>query len=158
MVPFDETTPPDDARGHHERRTSALVLQAQRGDHVALERLVERSLAALTGFCRRLAGTHDGAQDLVQETLLRAVVSLGRLQDPERFEAWLFGIAANVARKRWQRELRTPLSLDRAMAHPDAGVGDGEAAVGDAPRRRRVEARRERWSRRWARCRKPRGG
>ena len=120
MVPFDETTPPDDARGHQEGRTAALVLQAQRGDQMALGRLVERSLAALTGFCRGLAATHDGAQDLVQETLLRAVVSLGRLQDPERFEAWLFGIAANVARKRWRRELRAPLSLDRAMAHPDA--------------------------------------
>lgn len=48
------------------------------------------------------------------------MVSLRRLEEPQRFEAWLFGIAANVARKRWQRELRAPLSLDTAMAHSDA--------------------------------------
>ncbi len=65
-------------------------------------------------------GAQGGAQDLVQGTLLRAVMSLARLEEPDRFEAWLFGIAANVARKRWQRELRAPLSLDTAMAHPDA--------------------------------------
>ena len=100
--------------------TGSLVVRAQRGDAGALERLVERHLAALTGFCRRLAGAQGGAQDLVQETLLRAVLSLARLEEPERFEAWLFGIAANVARKQWQREQRAPLSLDTAMAHPDA--------------------------------------
>ena len=114
---------PDPGRGRFEPPTGALVVRAQRGDPAALERLVERYLAALTGFCRRLAGTHGGAQtaqDLVQETLLRAVVSLARLQEPERFEAWLFGIAANVARKRWRREQHAPLSLDADMAHPDA--------------------------------------
>jgi len=102
-----------------EPRTTALVVQAQRGDSSALERLVERYLASLTAFCYRLAGAQGGAQDLVQETLLRAVVSLGRLEAPDRFEAWLFGIAANLARKRWQRERRVPLSLDTVMAHPD---------------------------------------
>lgn len=108
----------------HEPPTEALVLWAQRGDPTALERLVERYLAALTRFCWRLAGAQGGAegttQDLVQETLLRMVVSLGRVAEPARFEAWLFGIAANVARKRWRHERQAPLSLERAMAHPDA--------------------------------------
>jgi len=67
-----------------EPRTGALVVRAQGGDAAAMERLVERYLASLTGFCRRLAGARGGAQDLVQETLLRAAVSLGRLEEPER--------------------------------------------------------------------------
>jgi RNA polymerase sigma-70 factor (ECF subfamily) len=119
MVLFDELKHADTGHERHEPRTGVLVVQAQRGDPAALERLMERCIVSLTGFCRRLAGAQGGAQDLVQETLLRAVVSLGRLEEPERFEAWLFGIAANVARKRWQRDLRAPLSLDEAMAHPD---------------------------------------
>lgn len=49
----------------HEPRTSVLVAQAQRGDAAALERLVERYLGSLTGFCRRLAGARDGAQDVI---------------------------------------------------------------------------------------------
>src|SRR5919109_5059 len=119
MVLFDELKHAVTGHERHEPRTGVLVVQAQRGDPAALERLMERYLVSLTAFCRRLAGAQGGAQDLVQETLLRAVVSLGRLEEPERFEAWLFGIAANVARKRWQRDLRAPLPLGAAMAHPD---------------------------------------
>src|SRR5918996_6667607 len=112
MVLFDELGHAGPGHERNEPRTGLLVVQAQGGDPSALERLMERYLASLTGFCHRLVGEQGGAQDLVQETLLRAVVSLGRLEQPERFEAWLFGIAANVTRKRWQRELRAPLSLD----------------------------------------------
>src|SRR5919202_1759912 len=125
--------------------TGALVVRAQRGDPSALERLVERHLASLSGFCRRLAGAQGGAQDLVQETLLRAVMSLARLEEPERFEAWLFGIAANVARKWWQRDRHAPLSLDTLMAHPDAAwmavrpLWEPDAAVEWVERARAVE-------------------
>lgn len=120
MVLFDGLSRSGAGGEQHEPPTGALVVRAQRGDPSALERLVERYLPSLTGFCWRLSGAQGDAQDLVQETLVQAVVSLERLEDPERFEAWLFGIASNVARKRWQRELRAPLSLDTAMSHPDA--------------------------------------
>ncbi len=101
-----------------------LVYVAQRGDVDAFACLVERTQAPLRRFCARLAGSTTGTQgladDLAQETLLRAFRALPRLQDPARFDAWLFAIAANLARKWWRSQARWPLSLDSLLAHyPD---------------------------------------
>lgn len=119
MVLFDELKRPVTRQERRELWTSVLVAQAQPGDIAALERLLAHYFPSVTAFCQRLASSHVGAQDLVQETLLRAVIALGRLEEPERFEAWLLGIAPNVARQGWRRALRAPLSLDAAMVHPD---------------------------------------
>ncbi|MBI3971442.1 MAG: bifunctional nuclease family protein [Chloroflexi bacterium] len=97
-----------------------LVQRAQAGEVSAFARLVERHQAALLSFCRRLTGNNSGAQDLAQEALLRAFQGLARLEEPSRFPAWLFGIAANLARRWWQRRARWPLSLESlAEAYPD---------------------------------------
>jgi RNA polymerase sigma-70 factor (ECF subfamily) len=107
----------------HDRRASqagaghsdetALVRRAQGGDAEAFACLVETHRAALARFCGRLVGDSGTAEDLAQETLLRAQQALPRLEAPERFGAWLFGIAANLARKAWRRNARAPLSLER---------------------------------------------
>ena len=79
-----------------------LVCRAQAGDVAAFTTLVTRDLAALRRFYQGLADAAD-ADDLAQETLLGAWRSLARLGAPYRCRAWLFGIAANVARKAWRR-------------------------------------------------------
>lgn len=73
-----------------------LVQRARRGDTAALSCLVESHLPALSRFCLRLVGDAPAAEDLAQETVLRAYQSLGRLEEPSRFGAWLFGITANL--------------------------------------------------------------
>jgi RNA polymerase sigma factor (sigma-70 family) len=92
------------------------VRAAQRGDVAAFASLVQQHEPALRRFCQRLMCEAVPAQDLAQETLLRAFQALPRLEDPTRFEAWLFGIAANIARKMWHRRTRAPISLDRIAA------------------------------------------
>ncbi|HEX2186119.1 MAG TPA: bifunctional nuclease domain-containing protein, partial [Chloroflexota bacterium] len=97
-----------------------LVQRARRGDVAAFAGLVQRHERSLTRFCHRLMPDPHVAQDLAQETLLRAYESLGRLEDPTRFGAWLFGIAANLARWWWRRHGRWPLSLEAlAASYPD---------------------------------------
>ena len=97
----------------------ALVRAAQRGDAGAFSCLIERAEPALHRFCARLAG-EAGADDLTQEVLLRACRALASLEHPERFEPWLFAIAANLARRWWRQRLRWPVSLDGLMAaYPD---------------------------------------
>jgi len=100
--------------------TAAYVARAQRGDAAAFACLVERHGATLLRFAARLAGPGSPAEDLVQETLLRAFRALPNLAEPERFEAWLLAIAANLARTWWRRQARWPLSLDAlALTYPD---------------------------------------
>ena len=96
-----------------------LVRAAQRGDAASFGYLVDGVGPGLRRFCARLAG-EAGAEDLLQETLLRAFRALPGLERPERFEAWLFAIAANLARTWWRRQLRWPISLEGlALTYPD---------------------------------------
>lgn len=97
----------------------SLVLRARTGDPAALVALMEQSYPALTRFCAQLVGPNT-AEDLAQETVLRTAAALEGLRDPTRFSAWLFGIAANLARRWWERRNRWPLSLERlALTYPD---------------------------------------
>ena len=58
----------------------------------------------------------EDAEDLVQEALLRAYLGLSRLRDPDRFGAWLCGIALNLAKMRVRRgALEARLVAERPM-------------------------------------------
>lgn len=78
-------------------------------------------LDRLYGFCLRLTGDPADAEDLVQESLLRAMRAYDGMRDPTRAKGWLFAIATNawrdVIRSRG-RELKTS-SLDDLDAEAD---------------------------------------
>lgn len=66
---------------------------------------------ALYGYCLGLARHQADAEDLLQETLLRAIRGQGRLRDPERARAWLFTIATNAWRDRQRALSRRPATV-----------------------------------------------
>jgi RNA polymerase sigma-70 factor, ECF subfamily len=98
-----------------EWHVAALVRRAQRGDASAFTHLIEHFQPLLARYCRQLVRERTAAQDLAQETLLRAQQSLPRLQEPARFGAWLFGIATNLARTWWGQQSHAPVSLDELL-------------------------------------------
>ncbi len=67
--------------------------------------LVAASLPRTYRVARRLAG--NGAEDLVQETLMRAYQRLGQLQHPEAGPAWMSAIMLNVYRDGLRRAQRS---------------------------------------------------
>ena len=73
----------------------SLVLQARLGDHTAYGELVARHQGRVRGWLRHLCGDHAEADDLAQETLVRAWTRLGDLKDTGRFASWLMKIAYN---------------------------------------------------------------
>jgi RNA polymerase sigma-70 factor (ECF subfamily) len=72
----------------------------------------------LLGICRSVVGL-DEAEDLVQETYLRAMDRLGQLRDPSLFEAWVARMALNEARTFWRRRKRSPMPSDLDRPLPD---------------------------------------
>jgi RNA polymerase sigma factor (sigma-70 family) len=103
-----------------------LVIQARQGKLEAFENLVDRYQALALRVARRLSPTEEAAQDLVQETLLEAYLSLDRLREPKRFKSWLLGILLNLGRNRLRRSLRNkteqnqiPLDWDAVYALAD---------------------------------------
>jgi RNA polymerase sigma-70 factor (ECF subfamily) len=116
--------------------TVRLARRARAGDVEAFAALAAEHRGALARFARRLMGDPDRGQDLVQETLLRAQQSIGRLGAPYRFGPWLMAIAANLARKAWRAEARRPLSLESlSAAYPHVAWDESDTAVPSPERR-----------------------
>src|SRR5690242_16163818 len=85
---------------------SALVLAAQAGDQKAFETLVNAYRRELLVHCYRMLGSLSDAEDLVQETLLRAWEKRATLTSPESYRAWLYRIATNLCLNRLTRAPR----------------------------------------------------
>ena len=60
------------------------------------------------GLLLRLVGRPDVAEDLMQETMLRAYRSFGTYRPEGKFQAWIFRIAVNLARDWIRRRRREP--------------------------------------------------
>jgi RNA polymerase sigma-70 factor (ECF subfamily) len=75
--------------------TRELVKRAMHGDSEAFELLAAQSLNRLVGTAGLILRDADAAQDVVQESLIRAWQDLPRLRDPARFDSWLYRILLN---------------------------------------------------------------
>jgi RNA polymerase sigma-70 factor (ECF subfamily) len=75
----------------------ALLAAAQAGDDDAFATLVERHRRELHVHCYRMLGSFDEAEDLVQETFLRAWRSRDGFTGGPGFRAWLYRIATNAS-------------------------------------------------------------
>lgn len=67
-----------------------------------MQRIAERHQDRLYRLAYRLAGDVELAQDLVQDTFLKAFENLHRLRDGQALSHWLCQIATNLARDRWR--------------------------------------------------------
>lgn len=72
----------------------------------AFDRRFATARPKLLAVCRSVIGA-DLAEDVVQDTYIRARDRISQLRRPELFEAWLTRIAFNEARTWWRRERRT---------------------------------------------------
>jgi len=84
-----------DSSGQLPAEEHALVLASQRGERQAFARLVERYWDCLYRWLYHLTHDRHTAEDLVQETFLKAFRGLDGFQAGSNFRAWLFRIAHN---------------------------------------------------------------
>jgi RNA polymerase sigma-70 factor (ECF subfamily) len=114
-----------------------LAVEAVDGDPVAAAALVRATQSDVWRLCAAL-GDPQSADDLAQETYLRAFASLHRFEGRSSLRTWLLAIARRVCTDAVRTKRRRPFSLVRddadleAMAGSDAAdhVGEG-AVVGD---------------------------
>src|ERR671934_2739301 len=89
-----------------------LLAAAQAGDERAFCRLVGPYRHALEVHCYRMLGSAQDAEDVVQETLLRAWRRRETFQGRATIRAWLYGIATNACLDALERRSRRLLPPD----------------------------------------------
>ena len=88
---------------------AAAVAQARDGDSEAFHTLVDRHSRAVYRLAYRMTGSSQDAEDVVQETFLRAYKQLSRFESRANFSTWLHRIAVNCS-----------IDLIRARPHREA--------------------------------------
>ena len=100
------------------RLDKALLESAQRGDRDAFETLTEPLRKELQVHCYRMLGSIHDAEDLVQETLLRAWRGLAEFEGRASLRSWLYRIATNACLNALASRQSTQRMLPQELGPP----------------------------------------
>lgn len=115
-----------------------LVEALRRGDPQAPRLLIERYQGVVFGLCMRMLRHRHDAEDVAQESFLRALRGVRGFDGERPLRPWLLGIAANRCRTALSRRARRPAPTEAAeecvdhrpaVADPDDLATELEAAV-----------------------------
>jgi RNA polymerase sigma-70 factor (ECF subfamily) len=110
-----------------------LALEAARGHRRAFEELVCRYSARLRHFLRHRVSSDQDAEDLVQDTFLKACRNIASFDPDYRFSTWIYTIAYRLAVSRYRSLKRTRVPLE-----PDPSPEPPEELVFQRDRARRL--------------------
>ena len=98
---------------HPEKRRDLLAGRLKAGERAAAAELVDIYYEQIYLFMRRLGHSHQGSEDLTQETFLAAWSHIGQLGSGKALNGWLYRIAGNVSRHHLRRRKgKKPASID----------------------------------------------
>lgn len=101
-----------------------LVSAAQRGDPAAAESLVVMFWDRVFGFAFRLSRNRIDAEDIAQETFLKAFEGLHTHEPRGMFKAWLLRIATNIfLDQRREAKIQEMASSELALSSRTVGLG-----------------------------------
>ncbi|MBN0049100.1 sigma-70 family RNA polymerase sigma factor [Streptomyces actuosus] len=131
----------------HTVESAALVTAARAGDSAAQDALVGAYLPLVYNIVGRALNGSVDVDDVVQDTMLRALNSLGDLRSPDSFRSWLVTIAMNQVRAHWQARQTAPGTMEEAqdLADPGADFVDLTMVRLQLSGQRRETARATRW-------------
>ena len=112
---------------------TAAVALARDGDSDAFRALVDRHSRAVYRLAHRMTGNPQDAEDVVQETFLKAYRQLGRFESRANFGTWLHRIAVNCS-----------IDLIRGRKHQEMGQDANDLEVLDSGDDQRVDPSPER--------------
>jgi RNA polymerase sigma-70 factor, ECF subfamily len=125
---------------------SAVLARARQGDNEAFRALVEQHSRSAFRLAFRMMGNEQDAEDVVQESFLRAYRQLGRFESRANFGTWLYRIVANCSvdlmrSKHARHDQVRGDSLDDAAAElPDVNLAGPDRLAQSAEIDRRVQA------------------
>src|SRR5437762_3344730 len=123
---------------------AAVLARARQGDSEAFRALVEQHSRSVFRLAFRMTGNEQDAEDVVQESFLRAYRQLGRFESRANFGTWLYRIVANCsvdlmrARQARHDQVRSE-PLEAAAELPAAEVPNPERLAESAEIDRQVQ-------------------
>jgi len=112
---------------------ASTVALARDGDAEAFRSLVDRHSRAVYRLAHRMTGNAQDAEDVVQDTFLKAYRQLGRFESRANFSTWLHRIAVNCS-----------IDLIRSRKHQETGHDAADLELLDGSDDRRVDPSPER--------------
>src|SRR6266498_1008445 len=124
---------------------AAVLARARQGDSDAFRALVERHGRTVFRLAFRMTGNEQDAEDVVQESFLRAYRQLGRFESRANFGTWLYRIVANCSvdlmrAKQARHDQTRSESLDAVAESPASDRPGPERLAESAEIQRRVGA------------------
>lgn len=108
-------------RGLRALSTEELACQAQQGCEVSFAKLAERYGAQLFHFLHHKTGNVQDAEDLVQDTFVKAYQNIHRYRDSWKFSTWLFTIARRLANSHYRSLRRSQSVVEVESSSPEPG-------------------------------------
>lgn len=87
-----------------------LIKMAQNDNKNALNILFQENYKTLYGFLIKLTGDGNFSEDLVQETLMKAMIHIKSFKGESKFSSWLIQIALNLYRNELKRNKKFHVS------------------------------------------------
>lgn len=123
-----------------------LVRRFKGGDDAAFAEIVARHRGKMFGIALSTLGNHSDAEEIVQETFIRAYRSLARFRGDSSLASWLHSIALNLARNRYRyycrRHRHETRSFDCALSD-DSSATFADLVTSDIPDPARAAANSE---------------
>ena len=93
---------------------SILIKRCKDGDANAFAQLMNLYKERLFLYLIRMCGNRDGAEDMMQETLIRIWKNIPKYQEREKFSSWIFSIAHNISIDNYRKR-----SLRKIISHSE---------------------------------------
>ncbi|MEW5807180.1 MAG: RNA polymerase sigma factor [Acidobacteriota bacterium] len=111
-----------------------LIERARAGDREAFEALMNRYRKDIYHLAYRIAGNHHDADDIAQDTFVKAYLSLKKFRGFSSFRTWIYSIALNTARtvagrEGKSRKVMVPLTKETIMMAPERKNAEPETEV-----------------------------
>ena len=110
----------------------ALVAAAAAGDRDAFGALVRRHQTRIVNYALAIVRDPAEAEDVAQETFIRAYRSLARFRGDSSFKTWLYTIATNAARTGLERRGRRSRVEDGSLDDEAGTLSAADVPAGDA--------------------------
>lgn len=110
---------------------SDLVRRSLSGEQSAMTELVDRFRGQVFGLCYRMLGHRQDAEDVTQESFVRALRSLAQWDSRRDFRPWLLAIAANRCRSMLAARRKVPKPSYEVESLPDERSLREERHIGE---------------------------